>query len=214
MALEHLWATWRSAYVTGITDGRDESGVAPDAGADVDGRTLFERILASGLPDEETFVLWRGPTCFAILNAFPYGTGHTLILPYREVGDLESLDADSLPELPTSPVDSVSYDLENKPTVLRTTDGETIAWPRYAKPESGTSFRFVIDRGAAAGAAEHAALMSFLETSEGAAFQFTPHGEVDSRPYVADLRSLRETSRGKKVVEITMQAFELRFVGP
>ena len=130
------------------------------------------------------------------------------------VPGFESLDADSLPELPTSPVDAVSYDLENKPTVLRTTDGETIAWPRYAKPESGASFRFVIDRGTAAGSAEHAALMSFLETSEGAAFQFTPHGEVDSRPYVADLRSLRETSRGKKVVEITMQAFELRFVGP
>ena len=59
MALEHLWATWRSAYVTGITDGRDESGVASDAGADVDGRTLFERILAApGSDDDKQIVNW------------------------------------------------------------------------------------------------------------------------------------------------------------
>ena len=32
-------------------------------------------------------------TCFAILNAFPYSVGHTLVLPYREVADLEDLDA-------------------------------------------------------------------------------------------------------------------------
>ena len=31
-------------------------------------------------------------TCFAILNAFPYAVGHVLVIPYREVGDLEALD--------------------------------------------------------------------------------------------------------------------------
>ena len=38
-------------------------------------RSLFERILASGLPDEQTHILWRGERCFAILNAYPYGSG-------------------------------------------------------------------------------------------------------------------------------------------
>ena len=40
----------------------------------------------SGLPDEETHIVWRGERCFAILNAYPYTSGHLLVLPYREVG--------------------------------------------------------------------------------------------------------------------------------
>ena len=28
----------------------------------------------------------RGPTCFLCLNAFPYSTGHVLLVPYRHVG--------------------------------------------------------------------------------------------------------------------------------
>ena len=34
----------------------------------------------------------RGTTVFAILNAYPYSTAHTLVLPYREVAELEDLD--------------------------------------------------------------------------------------------------------------------------
>ena len=54
---------------------------------------MFTRILQSGLPDEETHIVHRGDTCFAILNAFPYTSGHLLVLPYREVADLDELDA-------------------------------------------------------------------------------------------------------------------------
>ena len=54
--------------------------------------SVFTQILQSGLADDETHIVHRGERCFAILNAFPYGTGHLLVLPYREVGDLEDLD--------------------------------------------------------------------------------------------------------------------------
>lgn len=89
MTLEHLWAGWRAAYV---------GGVANDD-ADNDGRSVFTKILATGKPDDETFVLWRGDTCFAILNAFPYTSGHLLVMPYREVGELAELSADEHAEL-------------------------------------------------------------------------------------------------------------------
>jgi ATP adenylyltransferase len=95
---EHLWNGWRNAYVTG-TAGDDR--VAPGA------RSVFSRILASGLPDETTHIVHRGPTCFAILNAFPYTAGHTLVLPYREIGDIEELTGEESAELWATTGDTV-----------------------------------------------------------------------------------------------------------
>lgn len=53
---------------------------------------MFTRILESGRSDEETYIVHRGRAVFAILNAYPYGTGHLLVMPYRMVSDLEGLD--------------------------------------------------------------------------------------------------------------------------
>lgn len=87
MGLEHLWAGWRSAYVSGAT--------APPPGEG----SVFTRILASGLPDEQTHVVWRGSTVFAILNAFPYTSGHLMVMPFREVAELEDLTPEESTEL-------------------------------------------------------------------------------------------------------------------
>jgi ATP adenylyltransferase len=87
--LERLWNGWRSAYVQGLE---------ADTVQDGDG-SVFTRILASGLDDDQTNIVHRGATCFAILNAFPYSTGHVLVLPYREVADLEHLEPDETAEL-------------------------------------------------------------------------------------------------------------------
>ena len=93
--LERLWNGWRAAYVT---SGGAAGGVAAD---DVQsGRgSVFTRILQSGLPDDETHIVHRGAHCFVVLNAFPYSVGHLLVLPYREVADLEDLDPDETTEL-------------------------------------------------------------------------------------------------------------------
>lgn len=60
---------------------------------------MFTQILASGLPDDETHVVYRGQLVFALLNAFPYTSGHLMVLPYREVATLEDLTADESAEL-------------------------------------------------------------------------------------------------------------------
>ena len=44
---------------------------------------------------------------FAILNAFPYATGHTLVMPYRHVADLENLVAVEAAELWATCTDAV-----------------------------------------------------------------------------------------------------------
>lgn len=95
MPLDQLWATWRSVYVTGAAESRAH---VPE-GEVADGRTLFERILESGEPDEETFIVHRGRHCFVILNRFPYTSGHLMVLPNRGVDDLDGLDEDEFVEL-------------------------------------------------------------------------------------------------------------------
>jgi ATP adenylyltransferase len=86
--MERMWAGWRSSYVAAAGNG----ALAGEG-------SIFRRILDSGLPDEETHVVWRGPTCFAILNAFPYTSGHLLVMPYREVGEIEDLTAEEAAEM-------------------------------------------------------------------------------------------------------------------
>ena len=88
--IERLWAGWR----------------IPSAEADVvdalvvpEGRTLFEALLASELPDKETYIVWRGEVCFAVLNIYPYARGHLLVVPYRPVTALGDLTADEHNEL-------------------------------------------------------------------------------------------------------------------
>jgi ATP adenylyltransferase len=99
MTFQHLWNGWRNAYVT--SNGA-AGGVAPD-----DRTSVFTRILASGLPDEETHIVHRGERCFAILNAFPYSVGHVLILPMREVAELEDLTPAETSELWATTTDAV-----------------------------------------------------------------------------------------------------------
>lgn len=76
--MQHLWAGWRGEYVGG----------EQPAGC------VFCGILASGRPDEETFVVWRGDGVAVLLNAFPYTSGHVLVLPERHEAELEDLSAE------------------------------------------------------------------------------------------------------------------------
>lgn len=80
MSLEQLWNGWRAEYVG------QGNGQSPDPS-----KSVFSYILESGLSDEEAFIVHRSAHCFVILNAFPYASGHLLVLPYREVPNLEDL---------------------------------------------------------------------------------------------------------------------------
>ena len=87
MALDHLWSTWRSNYVAGVSDSRSMNA---SGGPDDDG-TLFERILRAPGADRDKLIVHRGPTCFVLLNRFPYTSGALMVLPNRGVAELESL---------------------------------------------------------------------------------------------------------------------------
>ena len=90
--LDHLWNGWRATYVAGSVAGRRGDEAVGDG-------SVFTQILGCGLTDTETNIVHRGMTCFVIMNAFPYTSGHVMVLPYREVAELEQLTPEESTEL-------------------------------------------------------------------------------------------------------------------
>ena len=46
------------------------------------------------MDDAEAMILERAPTCFAVMNAYPYTSGHVMVAPNRHVASITDLDAD------------------------------------------------------------------------------------------------------------------------
>jgi ATP adenylyltransferase len=80
--MEHLWSPWRLAYITGKT---------PVTGC------VFCNALSD--PEADPLVVFRGKTCFVILNLFPYNNGHLMVIPNRHIGTLASATADERREM-------------------------------------------------------------------------------------------------------------------
>jgi ATP adenylyltransferase len=95
-ALDRIWNGWRSQYVTSFNrrTGAEQG-------------SIFTQILASGLPDDECFIVRRFERVFVLMNAFPYTSGHLMVLPYREVGPLEDLSSEESSELWSVVTDAV-----------------------------------------------------------------------------------------------------------
>lgn len=100
MSLDHLWAGWRSNYVTSF-EARAEapapSGEPPARESEAE--CVFCAILASGEPDEVRHVLWTGRYTAALLNAYPYCPGHVMVLPIRHVRDLDEMRPEESAEM-------------------------------------------------------------------------------------------------------------------
>jgi ATP adenylyltransferase len=102
VSLDHLWAGWRSAYVTSVPSAVAVGALPPDATLeaqelDEDGHfddpqhCVFCRLAASGPPSADNGVLWRGRHTFAVLNAYPYASGHLMVMPTRHVRSMADL---------------------------------------------------------------------------------------------------------------------------
>lgn len=83
--MESLHAPWRIDYILAPKGPKPEGSV-------------FTRIAQSS-DDVGNYVIARGKSTFAVLNLYPYNGGHILVLPYREVADLDDLTEDELLEL-------------------------------------------------------------------------------------------------------------------
>ena len=76
VSLENLWAGWRHDYIQEATERERAEGPASDEQS-----CVFCRLAESGPPSLDNLVVWRGDWSFVVLNAYPYGSGHVLVLP-------------------------------------------------------------------------------------------------------------------------------------
>lgn len=77
--MERIWSGWRAAYVTGVTG---ELEGASDG-------CLFCNLV--DIDDEEAFILERTPGTYTVMNAYPYTSGHLMVVPVRHEADIEGL---------------------------------------------------------------------------------------------------------------------------
>jgi ATP adenylyltransferase len=52
-----------------------------------------------GKPDDEGLIVARGTTAYAVLNLFPYNSGHLMLVPYRHVSGYEELTTEEANEI-------------------------------------------------------------------------------------------------------------------
>jgi diadenosine tetraphosphate (Ap4A) HIT family hydrolase len=82
MPLERLAAGWRRHYVELATSGAHDT--------DDEAACIFCQ-LADGPVDAATRVVELTELSFVVLNAYPYGSGHVLVVPRRHVATLGAL---------------------------------------------------------------------------------------------------------------------------
>jgi ATP adenylyltransferase len=84
--MDRLWTPWRYRYVSS----------AKPAGAD--GGCIFCEMAASS-DDRGNYIVLRAERNFAMLNLYPYTSGHLMIAPYEHIATLEGAPQETLEEM-------------------------------------------------------------------------------------------------------------------
>ena len=91
--MDYLFTPWRYAYITG---------------ANAPGDCLFCGLLQPKTDqpkndqtknDEQALIVHRAKYCFVMLNAFPYTSGHAMVVPYEHVDELSKLSQPAAQEM-------------------------------------------------------------------------------------------------------------------
>lgn len=77
--LQRLWTPHRMSYIVETPRPRD-----------AEQRSQPFTVIPT-LSDEDGLVVARGELVYAVLNLYPYNPGHLMVVPYREVSELEEL---------------------------------------------------------------------------------------------------------------------------
>jgi ATP adenylyltransferase len=119
--MDHLWTPWRYAYVTQPEAGgpqfnqESDSDIRPGVPAALaawpgDRHCVFCNLVAAAdyaiahgmaaeAADRAANIVLRGATCFVCLNAYPYATGHVMVVPHAHEPSLGALAAEAAQEM-------------------------------------------------------------------------------------------------------------------
>jgi ATP adenylyltransferase len=88
--LQRLWTPHRMTYIAEapMKGGSAASGKSEQPFTDI-----------PTLSDEDGLVVARGELVYIVLNLYPYNPGHSMVVPYRRVAELEDLTAEESAEL-------------------------------------------------------------------------------------------------------------------
>jgi ATP adenylyltransferase len=87
--MDWLWSPWRYRYV---------SQAAPHPN-DADTACIFCDKGRDAAHDRQSYLLYRGRFCFALLNLYPYTNGHLMVAPYQHVAELSLVSLETLAEM-------------------------------------------------------------------------------------------------------------------
>lgn len=79
----HLWAPWRLKYIK--------------HSADYKGCIFCDKTKKRN--DRKSLIFYRGKLSFALLNLYPYNSGHFMVAPYRHTAKLEELTSQTYGEI-------------------------------------------------------------------------------------------------------------------
>lgn len=153
--MDRLWTPWRYAYISGEISGEEkQEGRRKGVPAELDGWprgedrdcvfcnmiAAVDYAVAQGMKaanaERAVYLLERNARCFVCLNAYPYGTGHVMIVPY--------LHTHSLGALPAETAEEIMLTMQRVETCLE----------RIYRPD-GMNFGMNLGQAAGAGIAEH-----------------------------------------------------------
>lgn len=81
--MDYLWTPWRYAYITGAKEGEN---------------CIFCH-KAEESDDRKAWIVHRGTHCYICLNAFPYTSGHVMVIPFEHIDELQKLPREAADEM-------------------------------------------------------------------------------------------------------------------
>lgn len=108
--MDYLWTPWRFAYVTTAETATRPGVPRPLEAWPGDHKCVFcnligavDHAIANGMNADEAEaaggLVLRGRHCFICLNAFPYTSGHVMIVPYAHLDRLAALPSEAAHEM-------------------------------------------------------------------------------------------------------------------
>lgn len=88
--MDYIFTPWRYAYVS--TAERATSCIFCDRAPSREAKREC---------DEANMLLYRGEHCFVMVNAYPYTSGHVMVVPYRHIDSLALLQPEAVSEMMT-----------------------------------------------------------------------------------------------------------------